>query len=151
MSDMRKGVSVAEKPISFLLYACAKEMVRTYQPLLEPLNLTYTQYLVMRVLWKHRELNVKTLGEHVYLDSGTLTPLLRKMEAKGFLTRRRSKEDERAVLITITDDGLALEERVAEVRSQVASMMSISEAEERTLRRVLCKILGRLTGLEHRL
>ncbi|MBP7753362.1 MAG: MarR family transcriptional regulator [Veillonella sp.] len=148
---MRKGVSVAEKPISFLLYACAKEMVRTYQPLLEPLNLTYTQYLVMRVLWKHRELNVKTLGEHVYLDSGTLTPLLRKMEAKGFLTRRRSKEDERAVLITITDDGLALEERVAEVPSQVASMMSISEAEERTLRRVLCKILGRLTGLEHRL
>ena len=125
--------------------------MRTYQPLLEPLNLTYTQYLVMRVLRKHRELNVKTLGEHVYLDSGTLTPLLRKMEAKGFLTRRRSKEDERAVLITITDDGLALEERVAEVPSQVASMMSISEAEERTLRRVLCKILGRLTGLEHRL
>ena len=103
------------------------------------------------MLWKHRELNVKTLGEHVYLDSGTLTPLLRKMEAKGFLTRRRSKEDERAVLITITDEGLALEERVAEVPSQVASMMSISEAEERTLRRVLCKILGRLTGLEHRL
>lgn len=81
--------------LCFPLYACAKEIVRAYQPLLEPLNLTYTQYIVMMVLWEHSHLNVKSLGEYLYLDSGTLTPLLRKMETKGFLTRTRSKEDER--------------------------------------------------------
>lgn len=151
MSDMMDGVSVMEEPIGFPLYACAKEMVRAYQPLLEPLNLTYTQYIVMRVLWQHKKLNVKTLGEHLYLDSGTLTPLLRKMEAKGFLTRCRSKEDERAVIISITEAGVALEASVAAIPGRVAAMLNISEAEAFGLQRILCKILGRLTGREHRL
>ncbi|MBO5329372.1 MAG: MarR family transcriptional regulator, partial [Anaerotignum sp.] len=81
--------------LCFPLYACAKETVRLYKPYLDELDLTYTQYITMLVLWEHEKLTVKELGKRLYLDSGTLTPLLKKLEAKGLLKRERSKEDER--------------------------------------------------------
>ena len=92
--------------ISFPLYACAKETVRLYKPHLDKLGLTYTQYIAMLVLWEEEKLTVKELGNRLYLDSGTLTPLLKKLEAKGLLKRERSKEDERNLFITLTEEGL---------------------------------------------
>ena len=89
--------------LCFPLYACAKEIVRRYKPFLDEIGLTYTQYITMMVLWEKKQVSVKELGESLFLDSGTLTPLLKKMEQKGLLTRERSKEDERVLLVTITE------------------------------------------------
>lgn len=136
--------------LCFPLYACAKEIVRAYQPLLEPLNLTYTQYIVMMVLWEHSHLNVKSLGEYLYLDSGTLTPLLRKMEAKGFLTRTRSKEDERTVIISITDEGRELQQRVAHVPKAMAQVVNLTDEEFTTMYKLLYKLIAQLTGREQK-
>ncbi|WP_298703348.1 MarR family winged helix-turn-helix transcriptional regulator [uncultured Veillonella sp.] len=132
--------------LCFPLYACAKEIVRAYQTLLDPVNLTYTQYIVMMVMWEHKEMNVKSLGEYLYLDSGTLTPLLRKMETKGFLTRTRSKEDERTVIISLTKEGEALREKVAHVPTEMANIIEITEEEYQVMYKLLYKMLARLTG-----
>ncbi|HAT02509.1 MAG TPA: MarR family transcriptional regulator, partial [Oribacterium sp.] len=94
-----------EKQLCFPLYACAKEVVRRYKPFLDQLDLTYTQYIVMMVMWEKKSVNVKELGESLYLDSGTLTPLLKRLEKKGLITRERSKSDERALDVNITEEG----------------------------------------------
>ncbi|MBP5332218.1 MAG: MarR family transcriptional regulator, partial [Lachnospiraceae bacterium] len=91
--------------LCFPLYACAKEVVRHYKPHLDKLDLTYTQYITMMVLWEYKSLNVKELGEKLYLDSGTLTPVLKKLESKGYITRERSEKDERNLVVTITKTG----------------------------------------------
>ena len=91
-----------ENQLCFPLYAAAKEVVRKYKPFLDELDLTYTQYIAMMVLWEHESMNVKELGSKLYLDSGTLTPLLKKLEAKGYISRCRCKEDERNLIIQIT-------------------------------------------------
>ncbi|MBQ7103500.1 MAG: MarR family transcriptional regulator, partial [Anaerotignum sp.] len=91
--------------LCFPLYACAKETIRLYKPFLDELGLTYTQYITMMVLWEKKCLTVKELGKELYLDSGTLTPLLKKLEAKGYLIRERSKEDERNLFISLTEEG----------------------------------------------
>lgn len=78
--------------LCFPLYACAKEIVRRYKPYLDEIDLTYTQYIAMMVLWEHKQINVKDMGAFLYLDSGTLTPVLKKLEQKGYLTRERDKE-----------------------------------------------------------
>ena len=97
-----------ENQLCFPLYACAKEVVRRYKPFLDEVDLTYTQYIAMMILWDRKEVTVKALGECLYLDSGTLTPLLKKLESKGLIRRHRSNEDERNLLVTITDEGMAL-------------------------------------------
>ncbi len=97
-----------QNQLCFPLYACSKEIIRAYKPFLDELDLTYTQYITMMVLWEKKEMNVKTLGENLFLDSGTLTPVLKKLEAKGLLKRNRSKDDERNLLVTITSEGEAL-------------------------------------------
>ena len=97
-----------ENQLCFPLYAVAKEITRAYQPYLEPLHLTYTQYITMMVLWEQKKVSVKELGAYLYLDSGTLTPLLKKMEQKSWIRRIRSKEDERKVWIELTTEGEAL-------------------------------------------
>ena len=106
-----------ENQLCFPLYAAAKEVVRKYKPVLDKLDLTYTQYITMMVLWEKEELNVKELGSLFYLDSGTLTPLLKKLEAKGYITRTRCKEDERNLIIQITEKGDALKEQAAQVKN----------------------------------
>ena len=128
--------------ISFPLYACAKETVRLYKPHLDKLGLTYTQYIAMLVLWEEEKLTVKELGNRLYLDSGTLTPLLKKLEAKGLLTRERSKEDERNLFITLTEEGLALKDKALPIPYEMVKCIDMSEEEKATLYHLLYRVLG---------
>ena len=121
-----------EKQLCFPLYAAAKEVVRKYKPYLDEIDLTYTQYITMMVLWDKEQCNVKELGSMLYLDSGTLTPLLKKPESKGYITRCRCKEDERNLIIRITDKGEALKEKAASIPHEMASKWVNLEKEEIT-------------------
>ena len=130
-----------ENQLCFPLYACAKEIVRRYTPLLEPFGLTYTQYIVMMVLWEHKTITVRDLGRLLFLDSGTLTPMLKKMERNGWLCRTRSKEDERMVVISITDAGEALHDRVSEVPVKMAQCVKLESEDAMQLYTLLNKMM----------
>ena len=145
MADDRFDALKLDNQLCFPLYACAKEVVRVYTPFLEPLGLTYTQYLVMLALWEHDTVSVKSLGDLLWLDSGTLTPLLKKLESKGCVTRTRSLTDERCVEIRLTDEGKALRERAAEIPSRVASCLRIPPDEAAALYDLLYRTLNRLS------
>ncbi len=131
-----------ENQICFPLYACSKEIIRRYKPYLDKLDLTYTQYIAMLVLWSEKSVNVKELGNKLFLDSGTLTPMLKKMEAKGYLTRERSKEDERNLIISITPEGEALKGEAAEVPVQVRRCVNITREKSLQLYNILYEILA---------
>lgn len=134
-----------ENQLCFPLYAAAKEVVRKYKPYLDELDLTYTQYIAMMVLWEEESMNVKELGSKLYLDSGTLTPLLKKLEAKGYITRSRCKEDERNLIIEITEKGEALKEKAANVpKEMVEKWVNISEDEIKTMYHALYKLLSQV-------
>ena len=133
-----------ENQICFPLYACAKEVVRKYKPFLDELDLTYTQYIAMMVLWENKECSVKELGSYLYLDSGTLTPLLKNLEKKGYIARARSKEDERTLVVRITEDGLNLRDRAVEIPMKVGSCISLSEQDAKDLYRILHTLLNNL-------
>lgn len=126
-----------ENQLCFPLYVCAKEVVRRYRPLLDDLGLTYTQYIAMMALWEHRTLSVKEMGRLLYLDSGTLTPLLKKMEEMGLVTRSRDPSDERVLMVSLTDKGEAMRDRAADVPASVASCVSISPEDALALKRIL--------------
>ena len=126
----------------FPLYSCAKEVVRRYKPFLDEIGLTYTQYIAMMVLWEKKQVTVKELGESLFLDSGTLTPLLKKMEQKQLLTRTRSKEDERVLLVTITEEGEALKEKAVNVPTQLMNCITIDPEDAEKLYELLYKALG---------
>ena len=130
-----------DRQLCFPLYACAREMIKLYTPFLDELDLTYTQYIAMMVLWEKRSVSVKELGEELYLDSGTLTPLLKKMEAKGLLTRRRSLEDERSLIVSLTEKGMALRDRALNVPGQMARCVNLAPEERQELYRLLYKLL----------
>ena len=112
-----------EKQLCFPLYAVSKEIVKKYKPYLDELDLTYTQYITMMVMWEHKEMNVKELGEHLYLDSGTLTPVLKKLEQKGWVKRNRAKEDERVLIVTLTAEGEKLRDKAVEIPQKGASVL----------------------------
>lgn len=133
-----------ENQLCFPLYACSKEVVKQYRPYLDELNLTYTQYIAMMVLWEHKKLNVKELGEKLYLDSGTLTPVLKSLEAKGFLRRYRSDEDERVLNVELTDAGWALRDAALEVPAKVGGCVKLNAEETVRLYELLYKVLGGL-------
>ena len=126
-----------DNQLCFPLYVCAKEVVRRYRPLLDGLGLTYTQYIAMMALWEHRTLSVKELGRLLYLDSGTLTPLLKKMEEMGLVTRGRDQSDERVLVVSLTDEGTAMRERARDVPPSLASCISISPEDAMVLKRIL--------------
>ena len=128
--------------VCFPLYACSKEIIRKYKPFLDEIDLTYTQYITMMVLWEKNSVNVKTLGESLYLDSGTLTPVLKKLESKGYINRVRSNEDERNLVVTITKEGLDLRDRAVNIPSQVGSCVNLSLEEAKVLYDLLYKIIG---------
>ena len=130
--------------ICFPLYACSKEIVRRYTPYLAELDLTYTQFIALMVLWEKQELSVKDLGACLFLDSGTLTPLLKKLESKGFITRHRSPEDERILLVHITEEGMKLREAAARIPPIVGKCVCLSQEEAQTLYSLLYKILGNM-------
>ena len=133
-----------ENQLCFPLYACSKEVVRAYTPLLDELGLTYTQYITMMVMWEHKELRVKEVGKLLYLDSGTLTPLLKKLEEKGFLTRRRSDTDERDVIVSITQSGEALKEKAVHVPEKLSGCVNLEPQKAKLLYDLLYEVLGKV-------
>ena len=108
-----------DNQLCFALYVCSKEIIRKYTPLLEPLGLTYTSYITLLSLWEKDNVTVKELGERLFLDSGTLTPLLKKMEGQGLVTRTRGGKDERTVYIQLTDQGRGMKEKCVNVPQQM--------------------------------
>ncbi|MBO6162734.1 MAG: MarR family transcriptional regulator [Eubacterium sp.] len=133
-----------ENQLCFPLYACSKEIVRRYKPFLDELDLTYTQYIAMMVMWEKKKTNVKELGECLYLDSGTLTPMLKKLEQKGYLTRRRSTEDERNLMVEITEDGEKLREQAVTIPERMGQCVNLSPEDAGELYRLLYQILGNI-------
>lgn len=130
-----------ENQLCFPLYACSKEIIKKYKPYLSKYDLTYTQYITMMVLWEHNTINVKELGKCLYLDSGTLTPLLKKLESKGYLMRTRSKNDERNLNISITKKGEDLKKELIEVPKKVGKCINLNEEEAMYLYTILYKII----------
>lgn len=130
-----------ENQICFPLYACSKEIVKRYTPFLDDIDLTYTQYITMMVLWEHREMNVKELGKYLYLDSGTLTPVLKKLEQKGFVTRKRDMRDERVLNVAVTEAGMGLREDALEVPMKIGGCVNLEKEEALLLQKVLQKML----------
>lgn len=130
--------------LCFPLYACAREVVKKYKPFLDELGLTYTQYIAMMVLWEKRSINVKSLGQCLYLDSGTLTPLLKKMESEGLVTRVRSMEDERNLIVSLTKHGEELRERALEIPSKIGGCIKINNEDAITLHRILYQLLNNM-------
>ena len=131
-----------ESQLCFPLYACSKEIVRRYKPFLDEVDLTYTQYITMMVMWEVEKENVKDLGEKLYLDSGTLTPLLRKLEHKGYIKREKSKEDERNLSITLTNEGKALKEKAKNIPIAMMKCINLPLEELINLKDILNKIIG---------
>lgn len=138
------GALRLENQLCFRLYSASKEVVRRYRPYLEPLGLTYTQYLAMMVVWAEEEVPVKELGRQLNLESSTLTPLLKKLEKAGFITRSRSAEDERVTLITLTDEGRELHDRAMSVPSCVTEDLCIDQDIALELIRALDQFNGQL-------
>lgn len=130
--------------LCFALYAASNAMTRLYRDRLEPLGLTYPQYLVMLVLWEQDGLTVKTLGDRLHLDSGTLTPMLKRMEQAGFLTRQRASGDERQVLVRLTEAGQALKAAVAEMHAGLACLLPLDRAD---IGRLRVELRGLAAGL----
>lgn len=135
---------VLENHLCFKLYALTRQITQLYRPTLEAMELTYPQYLVMVVLWSTPQLYVKDLGEKLYLDSGTLTPLLKRLEQKKLITRKRSKEDERLVMIGITPQGEALKEKAGAIPGAVNKECRFKSADYQQLQQQLDKILDTL-------
>lgn len=127
--------------VCFPLYACARKIVNAYNPLLKPLGLTYTQYIVCLALWEEGRTTVGDLCRKLYLDCGTLTPLLKKMEESGWVSRCRCKEDERVVRLTVTEEGWALREAVRDIPARVGGDVPLTKEESGQLYRLLYKLL----------
>jgi len=143
MPESKYDALKIENQLCFPLYACSREIIKQYKPFLDEINLTYTQYIAMMVLWEHKTMNVKTMGEILYLDSGTLTPVLKKLESKGLVTRQRSAADERNLVVTITDTGEALKEQAVTVPAAIAKCSNLGPEEAVMLYRILYKLLGK--------
>ena len=131
-----------ENQLCFPLYVCSKEIVKKYKPFLDKYDLTYTQYITMLILWEYNELNVKELGNRLFLDSGTLTPLLKKLESKGYIERVRSSKDERNLIIRLTKEGNKLKERIIDVPENVSKCVNLNEEEALQLYKLLYKLIG---------
>ena len=134
-----------ENQLCFPLYAASREIIKRYHPLLEPFGLTYTQYIAMMVLWEKGSCSVKELGARLYLDSGTLTPVLKILEAKGYVHRSRSLKDERIVIVEATEEGEHLRDLALEVPQKMGDCVSLEPDEASELYRLLYKLLGGLT------
>ena len=130
-----------DNQLCFPLYACAKEIVKRYKPFLDELELTYTQYIAMMVLWEEKSINVKDLGKRLYLDSGTLTPVLKRLEQKNFVTRQRDSRDERSLLVSVTKDGENLKEKAVEIPHKMAGCVALGKEDATQLYRILHEIL----------
>ncbi len=133
-----------ENQLCFPLYAASREVVKMYYPYLSKLDLTYTQYIAMMVMWEEESISSKELGKRLYLDSGTFTPLLKSLESKGLVSRERDTKDERNLIVTITQKGWDLREKAVDVPVKVGSCVHLSKEEAIALYSMLYKILGEL-------
>jgi DNA-binding MarR family transcriptional regulator len=140
--DYREAMKLANQ-ICFPLYAAARNVTSLYTPYLKPLGLTYTQYIVFLVLWEKDGVPVSEIGERLMLDNGTLSPLLKKMEQAGYVTRRRSAEDDRVVLITLTEKGRVLQEEAKDIPQNVAGCIDLPPEKAHTLYTLLYELLNR--------
>ena len=142
MNDKNYDSLKLESQLCFPLYACSRQIIKKYRPYLDELNLTYTQYITMLVFWETKKINVKELGKKLFLDSGTLTPLLKSLEQKGLVQRFRSKEDERILLVEITPSGEALKEQAVSIPEKMEGCVNLTPEEALTLYQLLYKILN---------
>lgn len=126
--------------ICFPLYAISKEIVRKYSPFLDELDLTYPQYLVMLTLWEFGEQSVGEIGDKLHLNSGTLTPLLKRLQSKDLIARTRSQTDERTVIITLTNQGRALEHQAVNIPNQVADCLTLTADEVAVLQKIASQL-----------
>ncbi len=133
-----------DRQLCFPLYAVSREVVKKYKPYLDEIDLTYTQYITMMVLWEQEEITVKDLGSKLFLDSGTLTPVLNALEKKGLVARRRSETDKRDVYAVITEAGMALREQAAEIPAKIGACVPISPEDAMTLYRILHELMDKL-------
>ena len=131
-----------ENQLCFPLYACSREIIKKYRPFLEEIDLTYTQYITMMVLWSDKKISVKELGSKLFLDSGTLTPVLKSLEGKGHIKRYRSSQDERILLAEITPEGESLREKALSIPQKIGCCITLGSDEAMELYRLLYKILG---------
>ena len=142
--DSKYDVLKLKNQLCFPIYLCSKEIIKKYTPFLEKLDLTYTQYIVMMYFWEKETSNVKEIGKALILDSSTLTPLLKKLENKGYITRIRSTKDERNLVITLTEKGKLLREQALSVPAQVGNCINLSKEEAEMLYKLTYKILVNL-------
>ena len=139
--DYHEAMKLANQ-LCFPLYAAARNVTGLYTPWLKPLGLTYTQYIVFLVLWEEDGISVTEIGEKLMLDNGTLSPLLKKMEKAGYINRRRSSDDERVVVITLTEEGRALQEKAKDIPRQMAGCVELSPEKAQMLYTLLYELLG---------
>lgn len=133
-----------ENQLCFPLYAASREVIKQYRPYLDELDLTYTQYIAMMVLWEAGSISARDLGRRLYLDSGTLTPVLKSLAERGYISRRRSEKDERVLIAELTERGKALRDRALSVPAQVAGCIQLDTEEAAQLYQLLYKVLGLL-------
>ena len=142
MNQSKYDALKLENQLCFPLYAAAREVVKRYRPYLDELDITYTQYITMMVMWEQKEITVGALGEKLFLDSGTMTPVLKSLESKGYVTRKRSAADERSVSVFITDSGEKLKESAVDIPSKVAGCVGLEPSEASQLYGLLYKVLN---------
>ena len=140
--DKKYDALKLENQLCFPLYAAAREVVKRYRPYLDAIGLTYTQYIAMMVMWEEKEITVKALGEKLFLDSGTMTPVLKSLEAKGYVLRKRSTTDERSVSVILTENGEKLKETAVEIPAKVAGCVGLTPEEALQLYGLLYKVLS---------
>lgn len=130
-----------ENQLCFPIYAASREVIKLYRPHLDPLDLTYTQYITMMVIWEEKKINVKKLGKRLFLDSGTLTPVLKNLETKGYIRRYRSIEDERVLFVEVTETGEKLKERAVAVHDKMCEYVKLTDEETTQLYTLMYKLL----------
>ena len=145
---MRYDELKLDHQLCFPLYSCSKAIVHKSNAFLKDINLSYTQYIVMMVLWEKHEISLKDLGKLLYLDSGTLTPVLKNLESKGYVSRSRDKNDERVLMLTLSDAGKRLKTKALQVPSSMRQCVCLEQEEIDTLYKLLYKLLGNLESEE---
>ena len=142
MNDKKYEGLKLENQLCFPLYAASREIIKRYRPHLDAIGLTYTQYITMMVFWQEKKINVKELGKKLYLDSGTLTPVLKSLESKGYVRRYRSESDERFLIVEITEEGEKLKAAAASIPKKIVGCVQLNAEEARQLYSLLYKVLG---------
>jgi MarR family transcriptional regulator, organic hydroperoxide resistance regulator len=135
-----------ENQICFPLYALSREVIKLYKPLLDPFNLTYTQYVTMLVIWEEEKIGFKELGHRLHLDSGTLTPVLKKLDGMGLITKYRTQKDDRVVMVEITEKGREMKEKILDVPDQLVTQFSGDREMLLTFKKYLDELLASTTN-----